>query len=159
MKPLAIIAARSANGVIGRDGKLPWHLPEDMVHFRRLTLGRLLIAGRKTCDSLPYRLPLRTTFAVSSGWLVPHCDAVFCSFSAALETARSMAAGLDDMPFVIGGAHLYEQALPVATRIHLTEVDGYHDGDVSFPAFDEREWREVSSTRGTACSFRELERR
>ena len=138
------------NGVIGRDGDLPWRLPEDMAHFRRTTLGHAVIMGRKTWESLPKPLAGRHNIVVSrqADYAAPGADVV-----GSLEAARALVAPSDDLPFVIGGASLYAQALPNATVVHWTEVDAEPEGDTHFPAWDRRGWVEVDRRPGPGCAF------
>ena len=138
--------ARSRNGVIGRDGDLPWRLKTDLAHFRALTMGKPVIMGRKTWDSLPRRpLPGRTNIVITRDMSFEPKGAVVChDFSEAVQIAREQAEedGAEEV-CVIGGAALFALALPKAKRIYLTEVDAEVEGDVYFPTFDESAWREV----------------
>ncbi|MDB5438941.1 MAG: Dihydrofolate reductase [Caulobacteraceae bacterium] len=138
--------ARSLNGVIGRDGALPWRLSADLKAFKAITLGKPVIMGRKTWDSLPKKpLPGRTNIVLSrDGSFEPHGAVVCETFLEALEIGREQAAedGVDEV-CVIGGAALFELALPKAQRIYLTEVQAIVEGDVFFPPLDENGWREV----------------
>jgi dihydrofolate reductase len=134
------------NGVIGRAGDLPWRLKSDLAHFRELTLGKPVIMGRKTWDSLPRRpLPGRVNIVLTRDGAFSPPGAVVCEdFSQAVQIAREQAA--EDRVAevcVIGGAALFEIALPRARRIYLTEVDASPPGDVVFPPFDEGDWTEV----------------
>src|SRR3984885_6894032 len=139
--------ARAANGVIGRDGDLPWRLASDMAHFKALTLGKPVIMGRKTWDSLPRRpLPGRTNIVLTRvGWFEPTKAVRSEDFSEAVQMAREQAEedGVGEV-CVIGGAALFALALPKAGRIYLTEVEADVPGDVHFPPFDESGWIEVS---------------
>ena len=161
--------ARSRNGVIGRDGGLPWRLKSDLAHFRALTLGKPVIMGRKTWESLPRRpLPGRTNIVLSHDLSFETAGAVVCQdFSEAVQIAREQAEddGVDEV-CVIGGAAIFALALPRARRIYLTEVEADVEGDVRFPAFNEADWREVSREAHAAGEgddydmvFRTLERR
>ena len=161
--------ARATNGVIGRDGDLPWRLASDMAHFKALTLGKPVIMGRKTWDSLPRRpLPGRTNIVLTrDGSFEPRNAVRSEDFSEALQIAREQAEedGVDEV-CVIGGAALFALALPKAGRIYLTEVEAEVPGDVIFPAFDESDWLEVSREAHPAGDtdehpfvFRTLERR
>ncbi|MEO8927435.1 MAG: dihydrofolate reductase [Caulobacteraceae bacterium] len=138
--------ARGANGVIGRAGGLPWRLKSDLIRFRDLTLGKPVIMGRGTWDSLPRRpLPGRTNIVLSRDGSFAARGAVVCEdFSQGLQIAREQALedGADEV-CVIGGAALFEIALPRARRIYLTEVDARPQGDVVFPPFDEADWTEM----------------
>jgi dihydrofolate reductase len=141
--------ARARNGVIGRGAALPWRLAADQRRFRALTMGKPVIMGRKTWESLPARfrpLPGRLNLVLSRQPEYEAPGAVVCEdWTEALAIAREQAAedGKDEI-CAIGGADLYALALPRAARIYLTEVDGDPEGDVSMPAIDETGWREVS---------------
>jgi len=149
MAPILTIGpvARARNGVIGRDGGLPWRLPDDLKQFKALTMGKPLIMGRKTWDSLPRRRPLpgRMNIVLSRDGSFEAKGALVCeTFSEAVQIGREQAAedGVDEV-CVIGGAALFALALPRARRAYLTEIDASVEGDVYFPPFDEGEWREV----------------
>ena len=139
--------ARARNGVIGHGGELPWRLRTDMRRFRTLTLGKGVIMGRKTWDSLPRRpLPGRLNLVLTRQPGFEAQGAVVCAdFGEALAIAKEQAAedGAEEV-CVIGGADLFALALPRAQRIYLTEVEGEPAGDVAMPALDESGWREVS---------------
>jgi dihydrofolate reductase len=141
--PLCLIAALAQNRVIGRDNQLPWHLPADLKHFKALTLGKPIIMGRKTWDSLGRPLPGRLNLVVSRqpGLQLDGAE-VFTSLEAAIvradQWARQQGAG---ELMLIGGAQLYEQALPLAARLYLTRVELNPEGDAWFPAFSEADWR------------------
>jgi len=135
---LALIAAVARNGAIGRDNGLLWRLPEDMAFFKRTTLGHPVIMGRRTWDSIPARfrpLPGRTNIVVTrkAGWQAEGAAAAH-SLNEALALARAVPAGDDpSCAFVIGGAQLYAEALPLADALVLTEIDRDFDGDAHFP--------------------------
>jgi len=139
--------ARARNGVIGRGAALPWRLATDLKRFRALTMGKPVIMGRKTWESLPRRpLPGRLNVVLSRQAEYEASGAVVCeTFAEALEIAREHAAedGKDEV-CIIGGADLFAVALPRAQRIYLTEVEGEPEGDVTMPPVDEAGWREVS---------------
>jgi dihydrofolate reductase len=139
--------ARARNGVIGQGAGLPWRLSTDLKRFRALTLGKPVIMGRKTWESLPRRpLPGRLNVVLSRQPEYEAAGAVVCeTFAEALEIAREQAAedGKDEV-CVIGGSDLFALALPRAQRIYLTEVEGEPDGDVVMPPLDETGWREIS---------------
>jgi len=138
--------ARSLNGVIGRDNGLPWRLKSDLAIFKACTMGKPVIMGRKTWDSLPRKpLPGRMNIVLSQDGSFEPPQAVVCeSFLEALQMAKEQAAddGVDEV-CVIGGRAIFELALPRAKRLYLTEVQAEVDGDVSFPEFDEAGWTEV----------------
>jgi dihydrofolate reductase len=160
--------ARARNGVIGRDGGLPWRLSSDLKLFKALTLGKPLIMGRKTWDSLPRKpLPGRMNLVLSrDGSFEPQGALAFEDFAEAFSVAKEQAGedGVDEV-CVIGGAALFDLALPRAKRLYLTEVEADVDGDVYFPPFDEGGWREVRREAYPAgeadqypFTFRQLER-
>ena len=147
MTRLALIAAVARNGAIGRDGGLAWHEALDQQHFRRLTLGHPVIMGRKTWQSLPARfrpLPGRRNIVVSRqpGLTLPGAE-VAAGLDAALALVATTAE--DEQAFVIGGADLYAQALPLADRLVLTEIDADLEGDVFFPRWDRAAFVERSA--------------
>lgn len=140
---LSLIAAVARNGVIGRDNRLPWRLPEDLRHFKALTMGHPLIMGRKTWESLPGRLPGRPHIVVTRNPAYRAEGAtVVGSLAAAIEAAGRMPGG--EEVFLIGGAQLYAQALPIADRLYLTEIDADFEGDARFPVWDRARWRETA---------------
>lgn len=145
--------ARARNGVIGRDGGLPWRLKSDLVNFRAVTLGKPVIMGRKTWDSLPKKpLPGRTNIVLSRDGSFGPRDALVCEdFTEAVQIGREMAEddGAEEV-CVIGGASLFAMALPRAQRIYLTEVEAEVEGDVVLAPFDESAWTEVSAMRHPA---------
>lgn len=143
--PLHLIYARAANGVIGRDNKLPWHLAEDMAHFKQLTRGCPVVMGRKTWDSLPPRfrpLPGRTNIVVTrqAGW---QADGAHRAGSLAEALALCDAS---QTVWVIGGAQIYAEALPLADRLEVTEIDQTFDGDAYAPTLGP-EWTESARSR------------
>ena len=145
-----MIAAMARNGVIGKDNALPWHLPEDLKHFKALTTGHAVIMGRKTWESLPVRfrpLPDRLNIVVTRD---THYAAAGATVVHSLEEAQKVGAGRT--PFVIGGAEIYTHVLPLATRLELTEIDADVDGDAWFPAFDRTVWREAARTAGVSAA-------
>ena len=143
---LSIVVARAANGVIGRDGDLPWRLKSDLALFKANTLGKPIIMGRKTWDSLPRKpLPGRMNVVLSRDGSFEPQQAVVCeSFLEAVQMAREQAQedGADEV-CVIGGRALFDMALPKAKRLYLTEVAAEVEGDVTFPAINEAAWSEV----------------
>jgi dihydrofolate reductase len=137
---LAIIVAMDRHHIIGRDGTLPWHLPNDLKYFKRVTMGKPIIMGRRTHESIGRPLPGRQNIVVSRN---PAYSAPGCLLAASLPAALALAAPAG-VAFVIGGAALYAEALPLASRLHITEVHGEVAGDVRFPPFDRQLWREVA---------------
>lgn len=140
---ISLIAAVAKNRAIGKEGQLLWHLPEDMKHFRETTRGKPVIMGRKTWESLPdaFRpLPGRHNIVVSRNAAY---DAEGATLAGSLDEAIRLA-GEDDEVFVIGGADLYEQAMNVAQRLYLTEIECDFEGDAFFPDYRENTWKEIS---------------
>lgn len=129
------------NRVIGADGRIPWHLPNELKLFKRLTMGHHMVMGRKTYESINRLLPGRTTVIVTRqpGYAVPGAI-VAHSMKEALEACRK-----DDECFVIGGADLFQETLPIADRLYLTVVDAEPAGDTFMPQFDISHWKETSS--------------
>jgi dihydrofolate reductase len=153
-EPLALVVAIADNGVIGLDGDLPWHLPEDLRHFRRTTLDHAIIMGRRTWESLPGPLSRRRHIVVTRAAL----DHPGIEVARSVEAAIALARQTDPEPRIVGGAGIYAAALPLATRIFLTEVHAQPDGDTHFPAFDRGAWRETERVDAEGCSFVTLER-
>jgi dihydrofolate reductase len=147
---LNLIVARARNGVIGNRGAMPWHLPEDLAHFKRTTLGHCIVMGRKTWDAIGRPLPGRRNIVVTRNrqWQASGAQAV-----ASLDEALAQCAGTD--VFVIGGGELYAEALrrPVA-HLYLTEIDADFDGDAVFPALEAGRWRERSRERVAPTALR-----
>ena len=137
---LTIIAALADNGVIGRTGSLPWHLPDDLRRFKSLTMGRPILMGRRTFEAIGRPLPGRRNLVLTRGSqpLPPGVQGV-ASLPLALEECAE-----DPELCVIGGAEVYRQTLPKANRLELTRVHARFEGDVTFPDFHLESWREVS---------------
>lgn len=135
---VAIIAALAKNRVIGKDGKIPWNLPEDREHFRKLTMGHIIVMGRRTYEEIGHPLPGRKTYLVSSTLRVEkqNCHTVK-SLSQVLEKEKG------EHIFICGGAMLYEEALPLADRLYLTELDWEEEGDTFFPNVEAASFREM----------------
>lgn len=137
---ISIIVAVAENGVIGDKNSLLWHLREDMVHFRTTTSGHPVVMGRKTYDSIGRPLPKRTNVVISrdTSLAIEGCTVVH-----SLEEAIALFEPTEEV-FIIGGAQIYTQALPLADRIYLTVIDKEYEGDTSFPEIDYSAWREIS---------------
>lgn len=137
---LSLIAAVAANGIIGSGNALPWRLPEDLKHFKALTLGHPVIMGRKTYESIGRPLPGRRNLIVThnAAYRAEGCETK-TSLAAALDACGST----EGEVFAIGGAQIYAVALPIAQRIYLTEIQCNFSGDASFPAFERHAWRET----------------
>lgn len=138
---VCIIVAMDRNRVIGKDNRLPWHISEDLKHFKALTMGHPIIMGRKTFESIGRVLPGRLNVVVTrqSNYSAPAEVCVASSIEAALAAAK----GAKEV-FIIGGHGLYINTLERAWRLYVTEVDGEFDGDTFFPEFDHALWQEVS---------------
>ena len=143
---MTIVVARARNGVIGRANGLPWRLPEDLAHFKATTMGRALVMGRRTFESIGRALPGRRTIVVTRDAAWSHAG---CERAGSLAEAVALAAtpGPDpsigtDEAMVVGGAQIYREAMPLADRIVLTEIDEDFDGDARFPAPDPVAWEE-----------------
>ena len=137
---ISIIAAMADNRIIGRDNTLPWHLPEDLKHFRNLTMGHHILMGRKTFESIGKPLPGRVSVVISRNPEFSHPGVLRAS---SIEEAASLC-GDDEEIFLIGGAEIYRQAIGIARRIYLTEIKKEYTGDARFPEFDLETWHEVS---------------
>jgi len=142
----SLVVAVARNGVIGRDNQLPWRLPDDLAYFRRVTMGHPVIMGRRTYQSIGRPLAGRANIVVtrSRDFAAPGCLVV-----ASPEEAWK-AAGKATEVCVIGGTSLFRETLPIADRIHLTEVEAEVPGDTFFPPFDRREWTEHEVSRHPA---------
>lgn len=147
---IALAVGIAENGVIGREGDLPWRLPSDLKRFRRITMGKPLIMGRKTFTSLPKVLDGRDTIVVTRDPAFAAAGAIVTrNLAEALCVARECAGARDaDEIVVIGGAEIFREALPLADRLYLTRVHATPEGDVSFPEADFAGWREVSREPG-----------
>jgi dihydrofolate reductase len=158
---VSLLAAVADNGVIGRENRLPWHLPDDLKRFKSLTMGKPILMGRKTFESIGKALPGRTNLVLtrSQEWARPGAIVVH-SVDQALERA-----GAATELIVVGGAEIYRLALPYAKRIYLTRVHSAVEGDTVFPPLAEREWREsereehpADDRHAFAMTFRVLQR-
>ena len=145
---VTLVAALADNGVIGRQGGLPWHLPDDLRRFKSLTLGRPILMGRRTFESIGKALPGRRNLVLTRE---SHTWPVGVEGVANLDQAMTVAAegGATEL-CVIGGAEVYAQALPWATHLELTRVHAAVEGDVHFPAFDARSWIETARSEHAA---------
>ena len=134
---LTLVAALDRNRVIGREGRLPWHLPADLRFFKQTTMGKPLLMGRRTWNSIGRPLPGRRMIVLSRD---PAYRAEGCAMAQSLDEALEIARPAAEI-MVIGGATLFEQTLPLAARLYLTRVEAEVPGDTWFPEWDEREWR------------------
>ncbi|GAB5453162.1 MAG: dihydrofolate reductase [Halioglobus sp.] len=149
---LALMVAAAENDVIGRNNALPWHLPQDLAYFKRVTMGKPIIMGRKTFESIGRPLPGRTNIVISRNAAF-EAEGARCvgSLQQGLALAENIALidGVDEA-VVIGGAEIYAASLPLAQRLYLTRVHAEVDGDVRLPAIDWAHWRECERTRHEA---------
>jgi len=142
---IVLVVAIGENGVIGRNGKLPWRLRSELQHFKRVTLNHPVVMGRKTFQSLKRPLPERTNIVLTRNAGPAQADVIYASdLDEALALARADAKrrGVDAI-MVIGGSDVFARTLPIADRLELTRVHASPQGDVWFPALDEKEWRET----------------
>jgi dihydrofolate reductase len=157
-KPLAMVVAMTRSRVIGRTGshRLLWHYPEDMKRFREVTRGHAVIMGRATYDSIGRALPGRRNIVISRDpeLRIPDCD-VAHSLERAVELAREQ----DPEPRVLGGAQIYAEAMPHATKLFVTWLDDEHHGDARFPEIDPDAWIETEREHGKKLTFVTLERK
>ncbi|GAA3896882.1 dihydrofolate reductase [Halomonas cibimaris] len=151
--PVAMIAAMSRSRVIGVDGTLPWHLPEDLQFFKRMTQAKPVVMGRKTFASIGRALPGRRNIVITRDTAFAHPDVEVChSLTQALTLAdRYATVEAAEEIMVIGGGDVYAQAMPYAERLYLTEVDAELAGDTYFPAIDAARWRETRRRAGAAA--------
>jgi dihydrofolate reductase len=133
-----LVAAVASNGIIGSNGRLPWHFPEELKHFKEVTLGHPVIMGRRTWESLKGALPGRKNIVVTR---TPGYQAAGASVAASLQAALGLCAGAPKA-MVIGGNQLFAESLPLAAGLELTEIHKDYPGDTWFPAFDRAQWRE-----------------
>ena len=133
-----LVAAVAANGIIGAKGRLPWHIPGELKHFKEVTLGHPVIMGRRTWESLKGPLPGRKNIVVTR---TPGYSAPGAAVAASLEAALALCAGAPKA-MVIGGSRLFEESLPIATGLELTEIHRDYPGDTWFPQYDRSKWLE-----------------
>jgi dihydrofolate reductase len=138
-----LVAAVASNGIIGANGGLPWRLPEDLAHFKRLTLGHPVIMGRRTWESLKGPLPGRDNIVVTR---TPGYEAAGAAVASSLEAALALCWG-EPVAFVIGGSRLFAESLPVAAGLVMTEIERDFEGDTRFPDYDRSRWKETQRER------------
>ncbi len=158
MPEIVIIAAVAKNRVIGKDNKLLWNIPEDMAHFKALTAGHTVIMGRKTWESLPPRfrpLPGRRNIVITRQ---PDYPAPGAELADSLENALKLASTAT-IAFIIGGEQIYTQAMAVADRLEITEVDQEPEGDAWFPKIVAVDWEKTAKTEGRGLAFASYSRR
>ena len=158
---LSLIVAAGERNEIGKGGRMPWHLPADLKHFKEVTLGKPVIMGRRTHESIGKALPGRRNIVVTRNI---DYTAEGCEIAHSLREALNLAGAAPEI-MIIGGAALYREALPLTDRIYLTRVAGQFEADTYFPAFDVQEWQEKQHVRrpadernAFACEFIVLER-
>jgi dihydrofolate reductase len=155
--PLTFIVAVARNGVMGKDGQLPWDLPEDRAFFRDQTMGHAIIMGRRTWDERGAPLDGRRNIVVSrSGNVSGQTDDRDVVHT--IEQAIALARTTDPSPFVVGGAEIFRLAMPYATRVLLTEIDFDAEGDTVFTPLDPTQWRATSRRRGDRATYVTYER-
>ena len=152
---VSIIAAMDRNRLIGKRNQLPWHLPADLAHFKKVTMGKPIIMGRKTFESIGRPLPGRTNIVLTRS---VDFSAEGVSIVASLEQALALAAA-EDEAVIIGGSSIYELALPQVDRLYLTYIENSFEGDAWFPDFDLGQWQIVASEEHSAdkknpCDYR-----
>jgi dihydrofolate reductase len=138
-----LVAAVASNGIIGANGGLPWRLPEDLAHFKRLTLGHPVIMGRRTWESLKGPLPGRDNIVVTR---TPGYEAAGAAVASSLEAALALCWG-EPVAFVIGGSRLFAESLPLAAGLVMTEIERDFEGDTRFPDYDRSRWKETQRER------------
>jgi dihydrofolate reductase len=138
-----LVAAVASNGIIGANGGLPWRLPEDLEHFKRLTMGHPIIMGRRTWESLKAPLPGRDNIVVTR---TPAYEAPGAAVASSLEAALTLCFG-EPVVFVIGGSQLFAESLPIAAGLVMTEIHKDFVGDTWFPDYDRSRWRETQRER------------
>jgi len=150
---ITVLAAVGANLAIGRDGNMPWHLPEDLAHFKATTMGHVMVMGRKTYDSIGRALPGRRTIVITrqAGWYAPSVEVAH-----SLPEALALAGPAD--VFVVGGSNVYQQAMPFADQMLLTEIQQSPEGDAFFPSFSTDDWRETAREGHDGFAFVTYER-
>jgi dihydrofolate reductase len=142
-----LVAAVASNGIIGSNGRLPWHFPEELKHFKEVTLGHPVIMGRRTWESLKGALPGRKNIVVTR---TPAYQASGASVAPSLQAALALCAGAPKA-MVIGGNQLFAESLPMATGLELTEIHKDYPGDTWFPAYDRAQWQEIKREARTAA--------
>ena len=140
---LSILVAMAKNRVIGRDNRLPWHLPADLKHFKFLTMGQTIVMGRKTYESIGKPLPGRANVVITrqTDYEIPGAVVVNSLKDALLVCEETST--IDTENFIIGGEKLYQQTIKICQRMYITEIQSNFDGDVFFPQFDPGDWEEM----------------
>jgi len=157
---IIIVVAYAENRVIGRNGTIPWRISEDMLRFRNLTMNHPVIMGRKTYESIPVKfkpLPQRTNIVLSRSSEFNPGHGIIISKS--LKEAIERGGEIDKEVYIIGGQNVYEQVLPLASRIYATEIKGNYNGDAYFPDFNRKEWDEIKRDALEGYSFVDYKRK
>ena len=149
MDPLVLVLAVARNGALGKDGKVPWHIPEDMKHFKNMTMGHAILMGRKTYEETRRPLPGRRNIVISrqADFTAPGAE-----LAGSLAQALQFAADAETA-FIIGGEQIYRQAMETADRMEITEVDLEPEGDAWFPVIDAGCWQETARAAGQGYAF------
>jgi len=145
---ITVLAAVGANRAIGRDGDMPWHLPQDLAHFKATTMGHTMVMGRKTYDAIGRALPGRRTIVITRqlGWRAPGAEV-------AHSLADALALAGPTEVFVIGGGQVYQEAMPFADQMMLTEIEQSPEADAFFPEFELDRWHETARERHDGFAF------
>jgi dihydrofolate reductase len=143
---ISLIVAMDNHRVIGKDNKLPWHLPADLAYFKNVTMGHAIVMGRKTFESIGRPLPGRENIIVTRN---RSFQPEGCTVIHSIEDIKQIAAERNDEVFVIGGAELFAVTLPLADRLYITKIEASFPGDTFFPTFNEEDWQLISSEKGT----------
>lgn len=155
-KNLSIITAMTYENVIGKNGKLPWHLPDDLKYFKEKTLHHSIIMGRKTYESIGKKLSNRNSIILTYNELFIDKDV---QVAHNIDDAVRMATETDNEPFIIGGEKIYNVFLPIVDKLYITYIHKSYDGDVFFPSFDKENFNEVFSNKLSEMTFSILERK
>ncbi|USK58486.1 dihydrofolate reductase [Peribacillus asahii] len=142
---ISLIVAMDQKRVIGKDNQLPWYLPADLQYFKKVTMGKPIIMGRKTFESIGRVLPGRENIIVTRNQSYTNSD---CTILHTIDEIKQYADQSEQEVFVIGGAEIFKEILPVTDRIYITEIEASFEGDTYFPSLDENEWTTCSSTPG-----------
>ncbi|WP_226530521.1 dihydrofolate reductase [Metabacillus niabensis] len=143
---ISLIVAMDKYRLIGRDNQLPWHLPQDLAYFKKVTMNHKIIMGRKTFESIGRPLPGRENIIVTR-------DSTYsqegCTILHSIDEILELSSRSDEELFVIGGAEIFKEILPVSDRLYITEIDDEFEGDTYFPDRKETEWKKISVEKGT----------
>lgn len=142
---IAFIVAMDKNRVIGKDNKLPWHLPEDLKFFKRVTIGNKVIMGRKTFESIGKPLPQRENIILTRN---KNFTADGCTIVTSVEEIKNYESQTNEELFIIGGAEIFNQTFSITNRLYITFIDEEFDGDTFFPGFNKNEWNLISKEKG-----------